>query len=75
MVYDSSDHGLHKRLYLLAPDAVPLATTQGHAPALCGHPIPAQGLTITNGPSEELGTACPAGITGEHTPCRPPPSG
>jgi hypothetical protein len=53
-------------LHLLALAAVPLATTQGHAPALCGYPIPAQGLTITSGPLGKLCTACLAGITGEH---------
>ncbi len=56
-----------RRLHLLVPAAVLLATVAGHALAVCGHPIPAEGLTLTSGGSRALCTACLAGTTREHT--------
>lgn len=37
-------------LHLLQPAGVNLAAASGHAQALCGHRIPAQGLTINGVP-------------------------
>lgn len=49
------------RLHLLEPTDVIAATTHGHAPAVCGHRIAAEGLTITIGPSWALCMACVVG--------------
>lgn len=38
----------HLHLHLLGPTQVVVATTQGHARALCGIRLGAEGLTITN---------------------------
>jgi hypothetical protein len=47
------------RLHLLQPAEVITATTQGHAAAVRVRRIPAEGLTITSGPS---GALCMAGV-------------
>lgn len=49
------------RLHLLEPADVIAAATHGHAQAVCGHRIPAEGLTITIGPSRALCMACVVG--------------
>jgi hypothetical protein len=60
--------GLDQRLlHLPAPGAVLLVITAGHAQAVCGHPIPAQGLTLTSGRAQTLCTACLIGTTRERT--------
>jgi hypothetical protein len=46
------------RLHLLQSAEVIAATTQGHAAAVCVRRIPAEGLTITSGPSGALCMAC-----------------
>lgn len=46
------------RLHLLQPAEVIAATTQGHAAAVRVRRIPAEGLTITSGPSGALCMAC-----------------
>lgn len=50
-------------LHLLQPAGVNLAAASGHAQALCGHRIPAQGLTINGVPSGALCMACVMGAT------------
>ncbi|MDQ2789869.1 MAG: hypothetical protein M3Y73_09225 [Actinomycetota bacterium] len=50
-------------LHLLPPAGVNLAAASGHAQALCGHRIPAQGLTINGVPSGALCMACVMGAT------------
>ncbi|MGH3887430.1 MAG: hypothetical protein ACRDSZ_12835 [Pseudonocardiaceae bacterium] len=56
------------RLHLLQPDQIRLAAAGDHARALCGQQVPAEGLTITNGPAAALGVACmidiPVAISG-----------
>lgn len=51
------------RLHLLKPAGVDLAATNGHAEALCGQCVPAQGLTINGAPSGALCMACVIGAT------------
>jgi hypothetical protein len=51
------------RLHLLKPAGVDLAATSGHAEALCGQRVPAQGLTINGAPSGALCMACVIGAT------------
>ncbi len=46
------------RLHLLHPDDVIAATNQGQARAICKRLIPAEGITITNGPSAALCMGC-----------------
>jgi len=48
-------------LHLLKPAGVDLAATSGHAEALCGQRVPAQGLTINGAPSGALCMACVIG--------------
>ncbi|MGH3800637.1 MAG: hypothetical protein ACRDTD_10970 [Pseudonocardiaceae bacterium] len=48
---------------MLQPADVIVATHQGHAPAVCGRRIPAEGLTITHGPSGALCMTCVIGAT------------
>ncbi len=50
------------RLHLLVPAEVVAAATGGHAEALCGQALPAQGLTLTNSSSGAVCLACVAGI-------------
>ncbi|MGH3685053.1 MAG: hypothetical protein ACRDRU_07660 [Pseudonocardiaceae bacterium] len=58
------------RLHLLAPAEVVIAATRGHAQALCGRPLAAEGLTLAQG-SAELCIACLAGITPHQQPTHP----
>ena len=51
------------RLHLLQPAGVDLAATSGHADAVCGHRVPAQGLTINGVPAGALCMACVIGAT------------
>jgi len=51
------------RLHLLQPAGVNLAAASGHAQAVCGHRVPAQGLTINGAPSGALCMACVIGAT------------
>ena len=51
------------RLHLLQPAGVDLAAANGHAQAVCGHRVPAQGLTINGVPSGALCMACVIGAT------------
>jgi hypothetical protein len=51
------------RLHLLQPAGVDLAAASGHAQAVCGHRVPAQGLTINGVPSGALCMACVIGAT------------
>jgi hypothetical protein len=51
------------RLHLLQPVGVDLAAASGHAQAVCGHRVPAQGLTINGVPSGALCMACVIGAT------------
>ncbi|MGH3899290.1 MAG: hypothetical protein ACRDTA_13825 [Pseudonocardiaceae bacterium] len=59
------------RLHLLRSADVIAATNQGHARAVCGRPIPAEGLTITGGPSGALCMACALGATSSMPACGP----
>jgi hypothetical protein len=51
------------RLHLLQPAGVDLAAASGHAEAVCGHRVPAQGLTINGVPAGALCMACVIGAT------------
>jgi hypothetical protein len=51
------------RLHLLQPAGVDLAAASGHGQAVCGHRVPAQGLTINGVPSGALCMACVIGAT------------
>jgi len=51
------------RLHLLQSAGVDLAAASGHAQAICGHRVPAQGLTINGVPSGALCMACVIGAT------------
>lgn len=46
------------RLHLVQPVDATLATVRGHAQTVCGHRIPAAGLTITSVASGALCMAC-----------------
>ncbi len=50
-----------RRLHLLQPTDV-IAATEGHAEALCGRALPAEGLTLTHGSSGALCLTCIARI-------------
>ncbi len=58
-------------LHLLRSADVIVAANQGHARAVCGRPIPAEGLTITSGPSGALCIACVMGATSPIPACGP----
>ncbi|MGH3897287.1 MAG: hypothetical protein ACRDTA_03360, partial [Pseudonocardiaceae bacterium] len=60
------------RLHLLPPAQIRLAAAGHHARVLCGQQVPAEGLTITNGPAA-LCMACMIGIPAEIS--GPGPSG
>lgn len=61
-----------KHLHLLHPADV-LVVAGGHAPAVCGQRISAEGLTITRGPSGALCMTCVVGATSPDA--RPRPGG
>ncbi len=58
------------RLHLLEPADVAAATTQGHAQAVCGRRIPADGLTITSDLSGALCMSCVVGAAFQDGPPR-----
>lgn len=59
------------RLHLLRSADVIAATNQGHGRAVCGRPIPAEGLIITSGPSGALCMDCVLGATSPMPACSP----
>ncbi len=46
------------RLHLVQPADITLTAARGYAPAVCGHPIAAEGLTINGVPSGTLCMTC-----------------
>ncbi len=59
-----------RRLHLLHPTEV-IHATEGHGTAVCGHPVTAQGLTITSGPPGALCLTCLALATSPTSDPRP----